>query len=109
MLLSRPTASLACWWLEYADGAWTMDAQHQALQHAEQVVQISAFKILYPCLRVVPGKVKIESVGSLPPTFISPLSMKPLDVKIQSHLSPFVASKGQSLTNFTSQLAVDSF
>jgi uncharacterized protein (DUF2062 family) len=43
MLLSRPPASLTCWWLEYADGAWTMDAQHQALQHTEMVVQIGAF------------------------------------------------------------------
>jgi hypothetical protein len=67
------------------------------------------FRILYPCLRLVLAKVKIERMGSLPPRLINPLSMKPLDLKIESSLRPAATSKGQSLMNFTSQLAVDAF
>src|SRR5260370_42496103 len=32
--------------------------------------------ILYPCLRVVVAKIKVKSMGSLPPALISPLGMK---------------------------------
>jgi hypothetical protein len=60
----------------------------------EKKLAKAKIRILYPSLRAVLGKVKIERMGSLPPRLISPLSMKPLDLKIQSHLGPFVASKG---------------
>ena len=62
---------------------------------------------LYPFLRVDIVKIKREIVGSLPPRLINPLSMKPLDLKIESYLSTAATSKGKSLTKFASQLAVD--
>ena len=36
--------------------------------------------ILYPSLRAVKVQVKVESMGRLPPTLLSPLGMKALDL-----------------------------
>jgi hypothetical protein len=54
-------------------------------------------------------KIKVESMGSLPPALISPLGVKTLNLQIQSHLSPFEAAKSESLTKFAPELTIDPF
>lgn len=65
--------------------------------------------ISYPSLRVDTLQVKVESVGSVPPGPASPLGMKTLDLQIESDLCPDGAAKGESLTEFASQLTVNPF
>lgn len=65
--------------------------------------------ILYPSLRIDTLQVKVESMGSVPPGLIGPLGMQTLDLQIESDLCPDGAAKGESLTEFASQLTVDPF
>jgi hypothetical protein len=80
--------------------------------HRSPVIQSQGtghLPILYPSLRVVVTKSKVERMGSLPPALMSPLGVKALHLQIQSHLSPFAAAKGERLTNFAPQVPIDAF
>jgi len=64
--------------------------------------------ILYPSLRVADMRqVEVESVRSIPPGVIVPLSMKTLNLEVKSDLCALEAAKGKSLTKFAPQLTID--
>jgi hypothetical protein len=77
----------------------------EALQGHFQIAQ--AELILYPSLRIAQVKIKVESVRNLPPALIGPFRMKALNLKVESGLSPNVASESKSLRELAPQLAID--
>ena len=66
-------------------------------------------EVLYPLLRVGIAESKRESARSLPPGYVRPSGMEPLDLKIDSDLSPNQAAEGDRQAKFASQFAIGSF
>ena len=64
--------------------------------------------VVYPWLRVEIPEIKIGCVGDFPTGPIHPMTVEPLNLEIDGHLSPLATAKGHGLAKLAPQLPIGS-